>query len=64
MTDKRAMEIERLVIYKYIEDIMIALEDCEDTHVIFNVGRILGKMQDTLNDELSKEVERSSHDEY
>lgn len=62
MTDKRAMEIERLVIYKYIEDIMIVLGECEDTHVIFNVGRILGKMQDTLNDELSKEVERSSND--
>ena len=63
MTNERAMEIERLVIYKYIEDIMITLEDCKDTHVIFNVGRILGKMQDTLTDELSKEIERSNHDE-
>jgi len=57
MTIKRAREIERMVFYKYLDIIMRDLEECEDTHVIFNVGRHMGMMQDALNDELDKEVE-------
>ena len=57
MTIERAREIERMVFYKYLDNIMRDLEECEDTHVIFNVGRHMGMMQDALNDELDKEVE-------
>ena len=57
MTVERAREIERKVFYKHFENIMRDLEECEDTNVIFNVGRHMGMMQDALNDELEKEVE-------
>ena len=57
MTIERTREIERKVFYKHLENIMRDLEECEDTHVIFNVGRHMGMMQDALNDELEKEVE-------
>lgn len=57
MTIERAREIERMVFYKYLDNIMRDLEECKDTHVIFNVGRHIGMMQDALNDELEKEVE-------
>ena len=57
MTIERAREIERKVFYKHFENIMRDLEECEDTNIIFNVGRHMGMMQDALNDELDKEVE-------
>ena len=57
MTVERAREIERKVFYKHFENIMRDLEECEDTNIIFNVGRHMGMMQDSLNDELDKEVE-------
>ena len=56
MTQKRADEIERMVIYKHIESIMRELGDCENSHVVFNVGRVIGKMQYDLQRELKKEV--------
>ena len=52
MTVERSREIERKVFYKHLENIMRDLEECEDTHVIFNVGRHMGMMQDALNKEL------------
>ena len=55
MTVERAKEIKD-VFYKHLENIMRDLEECEDTHVIFNVGRHMGMMQDALNEELEKEV--------
>ena len=57
MTIERAREIERKVFYKHLENIMRDLEECEDTNIIFNIGRHMGMMQDALNDELDKEVE-------
>ena len=62
MTIERAREIERKVFYKHFENIMRDLEECEDTNIIFNVGRHMGMMQDALNDELEKEVELPGFD--
>lgn len=57
MTVERAREIERTVIYRYLDDIMRDLEECENRHVAFNVGRHIGMMQIQLCSELDKEIE-------
>lgn len=58
MTQERAYEIERLVIYQHIDHIMCALEDCENSNVVFNVGRRLGMMQYDLKKALEEEIEK------
>lgn len=61
MKRERAKEIEMIVIYKHIDHIMNNLEECENTNVIFNVGRRLGMMQIDLQKELEKEI-KEQHD--
>ena len=57
MTEQRKGEIERKVFYRHIESIMRTLEQCEDTHVIFQLGMDMGYLHRDLVDELTKEVE-------
>lgn len=60
MTEERAYEIERLVIYKHIDNIMHELEKCEDSNVVFNVGRSIGMMQFDLKKALKEEIEEDN----
>jgi hypothetical protein len=53
MTKERADEIERLVIYKFINYMP---HDTIDPVSAFHVGRMVGMMQETLKRELEKEV--------
>lgn len=57
MTQRRANEIERKVFYRHIESIMLTLERCEDTHIVFQIGMEMGYLHRSLADELDKEVE-------
>ena len=57
MTKQRKDEIERKVFYRHIESIMRTLEQCEDTHIIFQMGMEMGYLHRSLSVELSKEVE-------
>ena len=57
MTEHRAEEIERKVFYRHIESIMRTLEECENTHIIFQIGMEMGYLHKSLSEELSKEVE-------
>lgn len=54
MTKERAEEIERLVIYKELNYMPY---DTIDSVSAFHVGRMLGIMQETLKNELEKEVD-------
>lgn len=57
MTVQRVDEIERKVIYmslQYLEDIS---GRCDDSKVVFHVGRIFGQMQLKLRNELEKEID-------
>lgn len=65
MTEQRKSEIERKVFYQHIESIMQTLEQCEDTHIIFQMGMEMGYLHRSLSEELDKEVklqERSSEE--
>ena len=53
MTEERANEIERKVIYTQLNYMPY---DTIDNVSAFHVGRMLGMMQKTLHDELEKEV--------
>lgn len=57
MTRARMYEIERMVFYRHIESIMKILEPCEDTHIVFQMGREMGYLHNDLIEELNKEVE-------
>lgn len=57
MTTQRMYEIERKVFYQHIESIMKILEPCEDTHIIFEIGREMGYLHNDLIEELNKELE-------
>jgi len=57
MTKQRMYEIERMVFYRHIESIMRILESCEDSHVIFQIGREMGYLHNDLIEELNKEIE-------
>ena len=57
MTGQRKDEIERKVFYRHIESIMRVLEECEDTHLVFQMGMEMGYLHRSLSEELSKEVE-------
>lgn len=59
MTEERKKEIERKVFYRHIDPIMRTLEECEDTHIIFQIGMDLGYLHRSLMEELDKEVEPS-----
>ena len=57
MTRQRKDEIERKVFYRHIESIMRTLEQCEDTHIVFNIGMDIGYLHRSLSEELDKEVD-------
>lgn len=57
MTEQRKNEIERKVFYRHIESIMRTLEQCEDTHIVFQLGMEMGCIHRSLSEELSKEIE-------
>ena len=63
MTQQRADEIERKVFYRHIESIMRTLEQCEDTHLVFQMGMEMGYLHRSLSEELSKEVESQESEE-
>lgn len=54
MTQERANEIERKVIYAELNYMPY---DTIDNVSAFHIGRMLGIMQKTLHDELEKEIE-------
>lgn len=57
MTEQRKDEIERKVFYRHIESIMRTLEQCEDTHIVFEIGMEMGYLHKSLSEELDKEIE-------
>ena len=57
MTEQRKDEIERKVFYRHIESIMRTLEQCEDTHIVFEIGMEMGYLHRSLSEELDKEIE-------
>ena len=57
MTKFRKDEIERKVFYRHIESIMRTLEQCEDTHIVFQIGMEMGYLHRSVSDELDKEIE-------
>ena len=63
MTEQRKDEIERKVFYRHIDSIMRTLEQCEDTHIIFEIGVKMGYMHRSLSEELSKEIEPQESEE-
>lgn len=63
MTERRAEEIERKVFYRHIEPIMRILEQCEDTHIVFQIGMEMGRLHRSLSEELSKEIEPQEREE-
>ena len=58
MNKQRADEIERHVIYRHMSDLTFNLEQSNETHVIFHVGRIIGMICSDLKRELESEIER------
>ena len=56
MTGQRKDEIIRKVFYRHIESINRMLEQCEDTHIIFQMGMEMGYLHRSLSEELSKEI--------
>lgn len=56
MTEQRKEEIERVVFYKHIEEIMRTLEECDDSDIVFQLGMDLGRMKNDLDRELEKEL--------
>lgn len=63
MTEQRKDEIERKVFYRHIESIMRTLEQCEDTHIVFQMGVEMGYLHRSLSVELSKEVDLQESEE-
>lgn len=63
MTEQRKSEIERKVFYRHIESIMRTLEQCDDTHLIFQVGMEMGYLHRSLSEELNKEVDPKESEE-
>lgn len=63
MTEARASEIERKVFYRHMEALKCELERCDDSHLVFNVGRRIGLMQKDLRQELNVEVTKEKADE-
>lgn len=58
MTEERALEIERIVMYRGVSILETYCEK-DNTFTPFNVGRIIGEMHMKLKQELMKEVEGS-----
>lgn len=56
MTSERALEIERAVIYRHIQDIQEVFKYTEDAETAFKVGKYVGMIHADLKRELDKEV--------
>ena len=58
MTSERALEIERAVIYRHIQDIQEVFKYTEDAEIAFKVGKYVGMIHADLKKELDKEVRK------
>ena len=57
MNRSRAEQIIRLTFYKHIDNLSAALSrNCDNSSVAFDVGRYVGMMQSTLENELEEEI--------
>ena len=59
MTRERALEIERAVIYRQMN--IMPVDNLNGTNA-FDIGRVFGIMQKTLEDELAKEIDKEQED--
>lgn len=58
MNKARAEQIVRLTFYKHIDNLAGTLSrKCDNSEVAFEVGRYVGMMQRTLENELEEEIE-------
>ena len=58
MNKVRAEQIVRLTFYKHINNLSAALSrNCDNSEVAFEVGRYVGMMQSTLENELEEEID-------
>lgn len=61
MNRERAEQIVRLTFYKNIDNLAAALSrKCDNSEVAFEVGRYVGMMQRTLENELEEEIEANN----
>ena len=64
MNRARAEQIIRLTFYKHIDNLSAALSrNCDNAEVAFDVGRYVGMMQSTLENELEEEIEVSNDEQ-
>ena len=64
MNRARAEQIIRLTFYKHIDNLSEALSrNCDNSEVAFEVGRYVGMMQSTLENELEEEIEVSNDEQ-
>lgn len=64
MNRVRAEQIIRLTFYKHIDNLSAALSrNCDNSEVTFDVGRYVGMMQSTLENELEEEIEVSNDEQ-
>ena len=64
MNRARAEQIIRLTFYKHIDNLSAALSsNCDNSEVAFDVGRYVGMMQSTLENELEEEIEVSDDEQ-
>ena len=64
MNRARAEQIIRLTFYKNIDNLSAALSrNCDNSEVAFDVGRYVGMMQSTLENELEEEIEVSDDEQ-
>ena len=64
MNRARAEQIIRLTFYKNIDNLSAALSsNCDNAEVAFDVGRYVGMMQSTLENELEEEIEVSNDEQ-
>ena len=58
MNRVRAEQIVRLTFYKHIDNLSAALSrNCDNSEAAFEVGRYVGMMQSTLENELEEEID-------
>ena len=64
MNRARAEQIIRLTFYKNTDNLSAALSrNCDNSEVAFDVGRYVGMMQSTLENELEEEIEVSNDEQ-
>lgn len=58
MNRVRAEQIVRLTFYNHIDNLLATLSrNCDNSEVAFEVGRYVGMMQRTLENELEEEID-------